>query len=783
MSRWTPIPIVGGAYQDDVRPWSEQDCLNYIPVIAERSGTRSQTMLRDAPGLDSHATGLASAPIRGLYDVEGRLLAVAGTTLYKVTAGVPTSLGTIPGVGRVTFAHNQVTGGNQVAIANGQSGYVYDTRDDTLVQITDSAFPGFKSVDFKDQYIIGVEPSGRYWFHSDLADALSYSDLDRAEAEVAPDRIQLAIVSGDDVVVLGERTGQFFFNTGDAEGTFENRVGVSMSVGAASPWCAARLDNTIYWLDQHGTVNKLNGYTPVRVSTSPIEQAIARCDIAQAFAFTFEDRGHKIFYLTLPDGQTWGYDVAMQEWHRRGSYDLDRWRLSALVKSGRTWIGGDYATGLLYALNWDTSHENGDPLERRRIGGIVHDDDNSLIFNGFRVTFNTGVDAISQLAITGDVPDGFVGEAASGAYVVTGGIAPYGPVTVASGTLPPELILDPDGSYSGTYTTAGSYSWTVGGVDALGAPFAIDDTAVVADANMWFMTVGTIPGTAFLGLSGGDSWSALPPPAGATPAYFLGNQIHLTNHGAYFYAYSADLGNTWGTPVTSWSSGGGRLAYLGGYVFVCRSGAAMQRRALPNGAWESQTGSVNSQAQDVVAHGNKLIALYSGRSQASISIDLGVTWGLGSGTLNPAGNYNAVPRIGSNGTRIIASYSNSVDDLTHIKYSDDDGDTWSAIVYSFPGADPAKHPVDVKWDGAGWIVLTSSGQIAYSPTGDAGSWLLSADIVANPMQITTSLNRAMIGCLGGLLFSTVDHGATWQQRIDPAGATNVAGITSILLPT
>lgn len=91
-------------------------------------------------------------------------------------------------------------------------------------------------------------------------------------------------------------------------------------------------------------------------------------------------------------------------------------------------------------------------------------------------------------AITGDVPDGNVGEAASGAYIITGGVQPYGAVTVTSGTFPPGLTLgapfdNGDGTwsvpYSGTRTTVGVYSWTVGGVDADLNPFSTPDTATV----------------------------------------------------------------------------------------------------------------------------------------------------------------------------------------------------------------------------------------------------------------------------------------------------------------
>ena len=47
----TPVDLVGGFYTDDTLPWACQDTVNYLPVQAEASGTRTMTKLVDAPGL------------------------------------------------------------------------------------------------------------------------------------------------------------------------------------------------------------------------------------------------------------------------------------------------------------------------------------------------------------------------------------------------------------------------------------------------------------------------------------------------------------------------------------------------------------------------------------------------------------------------------------------------------------------------------------------------------------------------------------------------------------
>lgn len=122
---WQPFPLPDGSYSDDTRPWSAQDVVNYLPVRAEQQGTLSPVKHRTAPGLKRNAY-VGADPVRGMHDVEGKLYVVSGNSLFRVFPdGTSTSLGTIPGTGRVRMVHNQVAGGNQLFISTGTTAYVY----------------------------------------------------------------------------------------------------------------------------------------------------------------------------------------------------------------------------------------------------------------------------------------------------------------------------------------------------------------------------------------------------------------------------------------------------------------------------------------------------------------------------------------------------------------------------------------------------------------------------------------------------------------------------------
>lgn len=391
---WQAVPIVGGSYLDDTKPWSVQDTVNFIPVQAEQQGTRSASMLRCAPGLTVLSSGAQSAPCRGFHNVEGTLYGVVGDKLYTWSIdGTATSLGSIPGVERVSMSHNQIASGNQLAIAANNAGYVYDTVAGTLTQITDDGFPGAWAFGYLAQSILGIDPSRNFAFWSAIADAASYNSLDRAQAEAQPDKLVGMIVTHSEWWLFGERTVQPFVINDEASAqgnAFLPATNTVMEVGCASRDSIVSLDNSVFWLGNDGIVYRANGYTPQRVSTHAIEQAIARCNRNGAFAFTFQDRGHKIYYLTFPDGATWGFDAASGEWHRRQSYGMNRWRINDLVYWNGKWVGGDYANGKLYTLDWNTQAEAGATLERRRALPVMADNQNAIIVNGFEVVADTG---------------------------------------------------------------------------------------------------------------------------------------------------------------------------------------------------------------------------------------------------------------------------------------------------------------------------------------------------------------------------------------------------------
>lgn len=290
-----------------------------------------------------------------------------------------------------------------------------------LVQITDPAFPGAKSIDFIGQRIVFVEPQGRYWGWSDLTDALSYNALNVAQAETTPDRIVGLCVSGNEVLIFGERTIEPWASAPTDTATFQLRAGSVIESGCGATDSIKRLDNSVFYLTNNGQVARLEGYTPRVVSTMAIEADIRERNWSKAFATTWEDNGHCVYYLTFPDGHTWGYDVRQGKWHRRESYGFNRWRVNCMVKSNGRWMAGDFQSGRVYEVEWRSVYESCEIMPRRFTSGVLHSATNRITVDAFSLTAATGQPALSPTSAPPPPP-------AFGSVLITGNnIAESGP--------------------------------------------------------------------------------------------------------------------------------------------------------------------------------------------------------------------------------------------------------------------------------------------------------------------------------------------------------------------
>ncbi|OWB26865.1 hypothetical protein [Xanthomonas oryzae] len=761
-----PIDLLGGFYADDSKPWSVQDTVNWLPEVAEVRGTRTEYKLASPPGLREYMR-LGDRPIRGLRNVEGTLFSVCGNDLHQIsTKATSTVRGHIPGVGRVQMAHNQITGGNELLIVNGQStGYVWNTAKNTYLRITDDGYPGARAADYSDSYLLQVEPFGRFWFHSQLANALDYNTLDRYESEASPDKIVTLVVSQFEVIVFNETTTEFFYNAGGNTGTFQNKR-VLIDRGCASGDTVQKLDNSVFWLGNDGVVYRLNGYQAVPISTGPVQSAIRDNNWKQAFAFTWEDGKHKVYYLTFPDGKTWGYDVVTGVWHRRASFGLDRWRLNHLVRWNGMWIGSDFRNGRLWVLDWDYILEGSDPIVSERITGVLSANQNNLGVVLAELIFDTGqsetVPAVGP-KIIGTAPDGVIGTPYPGyTYTVTAGDAPIDTVSVVSGALPPGLTLTEGGVIPpASLTSLGTFDFVL----------RVRDTKGLIDDHAGSITV--LP-THYATLIDAPTLAYTQAPYAWTGTINTGarvtNQLIESRNGKVFVfnesnngaSVSSNAGVGW-TPCTGLPSV--RIVSLvyvtGKWIAVPEMGAnvyvSTDGIAFSPVAFASESELINSG----FAYGDTVMIGRANSASCRISLDKGVTW-----ANMPLVSSVQVWAFAKGGNAIIACTN------ANLRRSVDDGATWASLGDPFGTGNLAS----VACGNGQFLCVSGLGTVARS-LDDGVTWTVIANLpesmgsIGQGNELVFDGFNFVVACSTHIYTST--NGLVWTQRT-PLSAASIA---------
>ena len=299
---------------------------------------------------------IGTGPMRGAEVVNNTLYVVSGAQLYSVSpTGQITALGSIPGSGQVFIDGD---GSHVMVTVNGPS-YLYDGT--TTSPIADADFPGYEWVAFLGGYMVGGPGDGRVYVNHTPFDPSNWDALDFASAEAAPDDVVVGIVDHRELFLFGRQTTEVWYNSGDPAFPLTRTASGFMEIGCTSKYGPSKIDNSIFFPATDGTVRRVNGYTPVRVSQTAMEQAIAKYAEQEAVGNTWIENGHSMYGLTYNEA-TWVYDVSTQLWHERQSYGLANWRAQFILRGNNRSYVGDRTSNRLGLLDGETFTEWSGPM-------------------------------------------------------------------------------------------------------------------------------------------------------------------------------------------------------------------------------------------------------------------------------------------------------------------------------------------------------------------------------------------------------------------------------------
>lgn len=387
------IPFATQTYQHASKPISAQRAVNCY-AEAQPKDAKTQVALLGCPGIVTFAT-CGNGPVRGMHVMGGVLYVVSGQRLYSVSStGTATDIGgNITGSDVVSMDDN----GTELAIVTGTNGYLYSTTVGFIL-ISDTDFNDANTVTFFDQRFVFDWKGTNKFFASSLLDGSSYSATAFASAETRPDNVHAVILNKQVLLVCGTRSIEPWQNVGAANFPFERIPGAVIERGLAEPHAICKEDNTVFFMGDDRVFYRLDGLTPVRVSTHALEHTWqSHSTLDQLFCFSYPWEGHKFVVVTFPaTNTTYELDIATGFWHERESWDINnrslgRWRGNCHVAVYDYELIGDSFSGKIGYLSHHTYTEFGNTVQMLATSPSIHSDRKRVFIPRFEMDIEGGV--------------------------------------------------------------------------------------------------------------------------------------------------------------------------------------------------------------------------------------------------------------------------------------------------------------------------------------------------------------------------------------------------------
>lgn len=386
------IPFGTHSYKSQSLPVSAQRLVNMY-AESEPPDAKTDVAVFGHPGIVEFAT-CGVGPVRGAHKMGGVAYFVSGQRLYSVSStGVATDLGgAITGTAPVTMDDN----GTQLVITNGTNGYLYSA---TLgfVLITDQDFSPAETVQFFDERFYFDWKGTNKFFGSDLLDGTSYNALVFASAETRPDNVVAVVLNKQILLVFGETSIEPWQDIGAANMPLERVPGVVIERGLAAPRATAKEDNTVFWLGEDRRMYKLDGLTPIGISTPAIDAEWQNYStVSDAYFFSYPWAGHKFVVAHfVAANKTWVYDISTGMLHERESWDMNgrflgRWCGNCHVSCYDKELIGDAYSGKIGYLSASTYNEFGNATQGLVTSPPIHSDRKRMFMSRLELDIEAG---------------------------------------------------------------------------------------------------------------------------------------------------------------------------------------------------------------------------------------------------------------------------------------------------------------------------------------------------------------------------------------------------------
>ena len=130
--------------------------------------------------------------------------------------------------------------------------------------------------------------------------------LDNTTADASTGNIVRILREGRDLWVFKEDGTEVFYNSGNADFPFTRINGAESDIGTISADSISQTHDSLFWIsatgDGKGMVWTNEGYKPRRISTFPVEVALAEMStIDDVKTYCYQQEGHIFFVMIFPN--------------------------------------------------------------------------------------------------------------------------------------------------------------------------------------------------------------------------------------------------------------------------------------------------------------------------------------------------------------------------------------------------------------------------------------------------------------------------------------------------
>jgi hypothetical protein len=374
--RW-PLPL------QSYRRVSSERLVNCYPQSKPQDAYGGIAIVR-APGIAQIAEFGASG--RGLKTFDNTLYAIAGSNLIRVDGtSSATNVAVVPGSGRVKMV---AMAQDLVLLTTAGDIHVWDGTE--ITSIDSPWFGRAGDIEFLDNLLIGTVADTMQLFTSYVNDPYTYDPLYFASAEFQPDPLVGVIADHGQAFYAGTMTCELWQGRTGAGFPLERAANFAVQLGCAAGRSLASQDNAPFWLANDLTVRRLSGFTPTRVSTDGVEDAIRNYgDVSDAFALAYSVGGHLMYALTFPGRATWEFDITTSQWHERKSYGRNDWGVVAVEQFGNDVYTLD-AAGRLGVMRANVYEECGDTQRVEFVTSTIYAENDLLRQHEAELVMRTG---------------------------------------------------------------------------------------------------------------------------------------------------------------------------------------------------------------------------------------------------------------------------------------------------------------------------------------------------------------------------------------------------------